>query len=495
MEQARQFSAWWNKNQGAVLLSAFSNGCSETPVWAQQAIRSCIGRCVREGTLEGRKDGLFCLSSMVKNLSPQDGVKLLSALKGYEELTGSLRGSYTSNIRGGPPKNPQELIRSFISLRSPPLASFCHMRPSALGSLFKLVVAYAALHQQLHRLSGDEHKLNPSFFRINDGAFRSGGKLFVCHDGSGKPIPQMYKGGRIPKSADSNIGEIDLVRAIGRSSNPYFALLASEFLESPSQLCEAAKGFGYGEKTGICLPFESAGTFPADLQTNKTGLYTTAIGQHTLTATPLQASVMLSSLANGGDVITPRLLKMAIGPEESCAARHSLPTSPSLQAIGIDFPLWLAEGPEASKHRIRITACRKKRHMDLASKERALILEGMLASIQRTMHDPGLHNLFSNRPTLLKALSGIEGRVLGKSSTAESYERLGLGVGQKPATYNHTWFGGIFFPSNIRPPFDTAQPELVVVVFLRYGSFGKDAAPLAASVAEVWRAIRDRHGE
>ena len=496
-EQTRQFAAWWDQHQNSVLLSAFSIEQEDLPPWVLQAIRSCVGRCVREGTFEGKTEALLSLSSMVKKLSPQDAVGLLSALKGYDQLSHALRGSYFSNVRGGAPKTAQELIRSFVSLRSPPLGSFCHMQPSAQGSIFKLVVAYAALHQQLRRLSGDEGKLNPGFFRITDSPFRDSGKLFVCHDSSGRPIPQLYKGGRLPKSADPNIGEIDLVRAIGRSSNPYFSLLAGEFLENPDLLLQAAKGFGYGEKTGIALPYESSGAFPGDLQTNKTGLYTTAIGQHTLTATPLQASVMLSTLANGGDVITPRLLRMAIGPAETASLPWSQPCSSSLKAIGIDLPLWLAQESEGSKQHIRITACRKKRRVDLSQKERSLILEGMLASIQRTMHDPGLHRLFAHRPYLLASLSGFEGQVVGKSSTAESYERLGLGMGQKPAVYNHTWFGGIFFPPNTRchPPFDNISPELVVVVFLRYGAFGKDAAPLAASVAETWRAIRKRHGE
>jgi cell division protein FtsI/penicillin-binding protein 2 len=496
-EQNRQFAEWWNQKQNAVLLSAFSMGNNELPTWVRQATRACVGRCIHEEAFEGRKEGLLLLSSMMKRLSSSDAIGLLAALKGYDELKHSLQGTYSSNVRGRAPKTAQDLIRSFLSMRSSPLASFCHMQPSAQGSIFKLVVAYAALHQQLQKLSGDDHRLNPGFFRINDTVFRSGGRVFVCHDGSGKPIPQLYKGGRLPKSAEPNIGELDLIHAIGRSSNPYFALLASEYLESPTVLSDAAKGFGYGEKTGISLPFESAGAFPTDIQTNKTGLYTTAIGQHTLTATPLQTSVMLSTLANGGDVLTPRLLRMAIGPGES--ESHSLPksSSPLLRAIGVDLPLWLAQGSDVSKHHIHITARRTKRHIDLAPRERSLILEGMLSSIQRTLHDPNIHRLFAHRPSLLKSLSGFEGQVLGKSSTAESYERLGLGIGQKPVMYNHTWFGGIFYPPNThcRPPFDGVQPDLVVVVFLRYGSFGKDAAPLAASVAETWRAIRKRHGE
>ena len=496
-EQNKQFTGWWSQNRNAVLLSAFSMGSGELPVWVCQATRSCVSRCVREEAFEGRKEGLLLLSSMVKKLPSSDAVALLSSLKGYDELQHVVQGSYTSNVRGKAPKTAQDLIRSFLSMRASPLASFCHMQPSAQGSIFKLVVAYAALHQQLRKLNGDDHKLNPNFFRIHDTTYRSGGRVFVCHDGSGKPIPQLYKGGRLPKSAEPNIGELDLVHAIGRSSNPYFSLLASEYLESPVVLAEAAKGFGYGEKTGIALPFESAGTFPTDIQTNKTGLYTTAIGQHTLTATPLQTSVMLSALANGGDVLTPRLLRMAIGSKDS--ESHSLPksSSPLLKAVGVDLPLWLAQDSDVSKHHIHITTRRTKRHIDLALKERSLLLEGMLASIQRTMHDSNIHRLFAHRPTLLKSLSNFDGQVLGKSSTAESYERLGLGMGQKPVMYNHTWFGGIFYPPNTHccPPFDNVQPELVVVVFLRYGAFGKDAAPLAASVAEAWRSIRKRHGE
>ena len=496
-EQNKQFSAWWDRNQNPIVFTAFSMGSAELPHWVLQAVRSCVGKCVRENAFLERKEGLLLLSSMMKGLSSSNAIALLSALKGYDELTHALHGSYTSNVRGKAPKTAQDLIRSFISMRASPLASFCHMQPSAQGSIFKLVVAYAALHQQLRKLSWDDQKLHSGFFRINDSSFRSGGKLFVCHDGAGRPIPQIYKGGRLPKSSESNIGELDLIHAIGKSSNPYFSLLASEYLESPELLTEAARGFGYGEKTGISLPFESAGTFPSDLQTNKTGLYTTAIGQHTLTATPLQASVMLSTLANGGDVLTPRLLKMAIGAGESESSALKASPSPSLAAVGVDFPLWLSQAPDVSKHHIHIPSRKAKRHIDLTIKERSLILEGMHASIQRTMHDPGIHRLFAHRPTLLKSLSSFDGQVVGKSSTAESYERLGLGIGQKPVMYNHTWFGGIFFPPNThcRPPFDSVQPDLVVVVFLRYGSFGKDAAPLAASVAEMWRAIRKRHGE
>lgn len=498
-ECTHQFSEWWLLHGNSTLLSALSEQGEPLPEWIRKATHQCFSSWNHTGQIHELRKGLLGLSSLVKALPSQEGVILLSSLKGFEDLTFPLTGTYTSNIRNTAPKIGQELIRSLFSLTSPPLASFCHMQPSAQGSIFKLVVAYAALHQRLQQLHGNERVLNPDFFHIVDQTFKSSGRFFVGYDSSGKPIPQLYKGGRLPRSSESTIGTIDLIHAIGRSSNPYFALLAGDFLESPLALSQAAQQFGYGEKTGIALPFESPGRFPKDLQTNKTGVYTTAIGQHTLSVTPMQTAVMLSTLACDGNVIVPKIVRMVIGGEDKTGLSEQTPSThaPALKAIGIDTPIWLNAPSETAKQQIHITPKKIKRHLDLAKKERSIIFEGMLASFEHAIQDQHLKRFFSHRPTLLNALCTVQSEVIGKSSTAESNERLGLGIGQKPTLYNHTWFGGIFFPKGTRaaPPFDTKEPELIVVVFLRYGTFGKDAAPIAASVAHEWREIRKRHGE
>jgi cell division protein FtsI/penicillin-binding protein 2 len=499
-ECADQFSVWWKQHGDSALLSAFSPSGIPIEVWVQKGIRRCVSTFSNDGFHKERREELLLLSSLIKQLPSTEGLRLLAALKGYEALTHPLFGKYTSTVCGKAPATAQDLIRSFLALRSPPLASFCHMQPSAQGSMFKLVVAYAALHQQLQKLRGEERLLLPSFFRITDQTFHSGGRVYVGYDSSGKPIPQLYKGGRLPRSAEPHLGELDLIRAIGRSSNPYFALLAGDFLSSPQVLVDAAKNLGFGEKTGIALPSESAGRVPSDLETNKTGVYTTAIGQHTMMATPLQSAVMLSAFATCGDVVIPRLVRMAIGPE--AAPLQQFRDSPSyagrdlMRAIGFDVPVWLAQAADIYKHHIQVTTRRTKRHVDISQAERRLLFEGMCASIERTMNDHNLPKLFAHRPNLLTVLHGMRGQMIGKSSTAESYERLGLGIGQKPCMYNHTWFGGIFFPESSREarPFENQEAELVVVVFLRYGTFGKDAAPLAASVAHEWRQIQRRHG-
>jgi len=165
-----------------------------------------------------------------------------------------------------------------------------------------------------------------------------------------------------------------------------------------------------------------------------------------------------------------------------------------MRSVGVDVPIWLAQTMDVNKHHIQVTTRRTKRHVEISKKERGLLFDGMVASINRTMQDQNLNHLFTHRPGLLQVLHNMRGQMIGKSSTAESYERLGAGVGQKPFMYNHTWFGGIFFPENANHSFENRDAELVVVVFLRYGTFGKDAAPLAASVANEWRDIQRRHG-
>ena len=67
--------------------------------------------------------------------------------------------------------------------------------------------------------------------------------------------------------------------------------------------------------------------------------------------------------------------------------------------------------------------------------------------------------------------------------------------------YTHVWFGSIAFQEKSKDKNQVTvllkdefgQPELVVVVYLRYGGYGKEAAPLAAQIAKKWREIKLKH--
>jgi len=480
-----QFSLWWEQNKEEVLYCAILGKKQRCSGWVQKGIaRSILIQ-------QEQRETLSLLSTLLKKVvSEKEAFKLLAALKGFDGLTHTLWGTYNCSYRGGVPKTGQGLIRSYFSLRCSPLSSFCHTHASAPGSIFKLVVAHAALRQQAKKFR--EKRLDPDFFKISDRPFHQGDKFFVATDGFGRPIPRLYKGGRMPKSMGT-VGEINMVSAIGRSSNPYFSLLAGDFLDNPNRLLESARALGYGQRTGICLSGEASGKLPEDLETNRTGLYTSAIGQHTLLATPLQSALMISTLANCGEMVTPRFVKMAIGPEVSFSRQLGPGIhQKTMRAVGIETPIWVGICSDAYKQHIHVPTRKVKREVEVSLDEQKILFEGMKESAQRALSGQ-MRNLYSHRPYLFRSFSKMKPLMIGKSSTAESLERLGVAIGQEPFMYNHTWFGSIFYPDSGQEPFYCREPELVVLVFLRYGRLGRDASLLAASVSQEWRKIQRKH--
>lgn len=111
-------------------------------------------------------------------------------------------------------------------------------------------------------------------------------------------------------------GTIALQRAISRSNDIYF-YKAAEWV-GPDKLGEFAKLFGYGSKTGIELPGETAGFVPTpawkeEKQGEKWYLgntYHIGIGQGDLLVSPLQVSQASQAIANHGMICKPSLLSM-----------------------------------------------------------------------------------------------------------------------------------------------------------------------------------------
>lgn len=111
-------------------------------------------------------------------------------------------------------------------------------------------------------------------------------------------------------------GDISLQKAISRSNDIYF-YKAAEFI-GPEKLAEFAKLFGYGARTGIELPGESAGFVPSpswkeERQGEKWYLgntYHFGIGQGDLLVTPLQVTQMTQAIVSRGKICQPSLLSM-----------------------------------------------------------------------------------------------------------------------------------------------------------------------------------------
>lgn len=77
---------------------------------------------------------------------------------------------------------------------------------------------------------------------------------------------------------------------------------------------EYIRSFGFGGKSGIELPAESAGLLRHAAQWSERSLETIAMGQE-ISVTALQLAMAVGAIANGGTLMAPRLLKEVVGPD------------------------------------------------------------------------------------------------------------------------------------------------------------------------------------
>lgn len=179
------------------------------------------------------------------------------------------------------------------------------------GSVFKMVVALAALHEGVAD-AGTTHYCN--------GRHRLGDNVWHCWKRQGH-------------------GRMDVVEALAQSCDVFFYRVAHEL--GIERIADWARRFGFGETFGIGVAGESAGLVPTPgWKRAATGepwvggeTLNVGIGQGALLATPLQLAAMTARIANGGRAVLPRLVR-SVGGE----ARTAVADWPSLD---LD-PQWLA---------------------------------------------------------------------------------------------------------------------------------------------------------
>jgi beta-lactamase regulating signal transducer with metallopeptidase domain len=96
---------------------------------------------------------------------------------------------------------------------------------------------------------------------------------------------------------------LDVTEALALSSNSYFAFVGNRV--GPDLIIKYAREFGLGEHTGINYSRESAGIVPAfseGVDVSRFGA--TGDGVET---TPIQLAILVSAVANGGMLLTPRV--------------------------------------------------------------------------------------------------------------------------------------------------------------------------------------------
>ena len=369
-------------------------------------------------------------------------LELLPTFQCHSDLSSPLWGHYYG-LRG---QTLKDLATAFYPKHGFGYGkSFAYGRSTVLGSLFKIVTGYETL-RQLHLSHRDLNPLTIIDEIDTKNPTRKGIILGRYLDGT--PITRRYKGGRMPRSYTS-LGKVDFRTAIERSSNIYFSLLAKEIIGHPEDLQKAAEDFGFGQKTGIDLYGEIGGHVPDDLRFNQTGLYAFAIGQHSLVGTPLQAAMMVSTIGNKGHLLKPQIIK--------------------------DHP------PEI------------KRTLYMPDPIRRELVEGMRRVISGKKGSARPHNIRSlyEHPKWLPEYKALQDQLIGKTSTGEFVYRPTLDREGKSLMCQEIGFGTLSFKKGESYRLD--MPDLCVIVYLKFGDYGKEAVPLGAQIIKKWREIEGRH--
>ena len=150
------------------------------------------------------------------------------------------------------------------------------------GSIFKPIVAAAALDKGLAR--------------PHDIYFCENGKLKI-----GKA--------NIGEASDHKFGWMTMSDIIAKSSNIGAIKIAQQVGKKP--FYEYIRKFGFGEKSGLSLPGESAGQLKDQKNWSNLSLASISFG-HEIAVTPIQMVTAMSAIANGGMLMEPHIIKALI---------------------------------------------------------------------------------------------------------------------------------------------------------------------------------------
>ena len=203
------------------------------------------------------------IDAAVREFNPQKATIILMRPQTGEILAMANRPDFDLNQRNT--ARPEQMKnRAIIDMMEP-------------GSTFKIVTAAAALN---------EKKVRPdTTIFCENGRWNFGGRPLHDHKAYGELSVQDI----LVKS--SNIGAAKLALSVG-----------------DQKFYEYIRRFGFGERTGVELPGEINGVIRPPQSWSKISITRIPMG-HEVGVTPLQMTVAMATIANGGKLITPRIVK------------------------------------------------------------------------------------------------------------------------------------------------------------------------------------------
>jgi len=200
----------------------------------------------------------------------------------------------------------KDSIKNLLNDPYRPLIDRTYMDSYPPGSIFKTLVAYAALEEGI---------------ATPDTKITSTGSLTI-KDQYNPEIEYVFRDWAAH-------GTTDLYWGLARSSDVYFYYLSGGYSSNgiiqfeglgSERLAKYSRNVGFGKSTGIDLAGETDGVVPDPTWKQQLygepwylgDTYTFGIGQGYLTVTPMQMAVWTAAIANNGKIIKPRLVKQIV---------------------------------------------------------------------------------------------------------------------------------------------------------------------------------------
>ncbi len=300
---------------------------------------------------------------------------------------------------------------SLVTNPDHPLLDKAIQATSAPGSTFKIIMAVAGLQTGIAQNMKVDCKGGAYFY----------GRWFAC---------------------DVKHGWVTLKTAIPYSCDTYFYTLAQRL--GIDTIAKWAHRFGIGERTGVDLPGEVAGTMPSPAWKMKTfhqpwypgETISIGIGQGAIAVTPLQLARAIGGIASGGVLKRPHIVfRNELTPEYRKYMRAEYPGSGN-KVVHFSKQTW----------------------------------ETITNAMANVTQEP-IGTAYSSR------LAGID--FAGKTGTAQVISHnFGMDkLSSNMATRPNAWFVGLAPRRN---------PDIVVVVFWQHGGWGNDVAHIAAQVIDAY---------
>jgi penicillin-binding protein 2 len=194
-----------------------------------------------------------------------------------------------------------------------------------LGSTIKPFIAWSALHSGI---------IDANYEFLDEGTYTlTSIERDRCQEYGGT-AKCIFKNATGPYGKPSQYGPVKVEDALAVSSDAFFYRIGELFYSTPGlrdELKADLERFGFGADSGIQLPFEWDGRIPDDavkkelvekgvLGKNEVGRLVVgdsvqvAIGQGLMAATPLQIANAYATLANGGFLLQPNIVKAIYTP-------------------------------------------------------------------------------------------------------------------------------------------------------------------------------------